>query len=287
MSDPVFKDIPNFEGVYQISTTGVVKSLSRIIPRYPSPYVCKEKIIKPNINRKGYQYCNLYVNSKPSCREIHTLVALTFLGPRPKNMDIRHIDGDPLNNDVENLCYGSRQQNIQDSKLHGTFPIGEKRKKSKLTKEAVIDIRTSEETIESLSKKYGVKEVTISHARSGMTWAHIDIEIPAKRIARNEKNGNSRLTNEQVKEILASSARYAEIAKKFDVSYSMIEKIKRNKFWTNLNSDERSNKYNLLSDENILSIRNSKLPNSLLARIYKVKENTIIYVKSKRKKLKS
>jgi hypothetical protein len=51
---------------------------------------------------------------------VHQLVAAAFLGPRPDGLEVRHLDGDPLNNAVSNLAYGTRLENIQDKKRHGT-----------------------------------------------------------------------------------------------------------------------------------------------------------------------
>ena len=52
--------------------------------------------------------------------KVHHLVAEAFLGPRPEGLDIRHLDGDPLNNRADNLAYGTRSENIQDTVRHGT-----------------------------------------------------------------------------------------------------------------------------------------------------------------------
>jgi hypothetical protein len=72
------------------------------------------------INRGGYRAVVLCDGAHRRTREIHTLVAEAFHGPRPAGMDVRHLDGDSLNNCVENLRYGTRTENHLDAVAHGT-----------------------------------------------------------------------------------------------------------------------------------------------------------------------
>jgi hypothetical protein len=61
---------------------------------------------------------------------VHNLIAMIFLGPRPKGLCIRHLDGDNYNNKIENLTYGTPQENSNDAKMHGRYPIGAKHYRS-------------------------------------------------------------------------------------------------------------------------------------------------------------
>ena len=97
----IWKDIPNYEGLYQVSNLGNIKSLFRY-----------KKILKPIKNTLGYLKVSLYKNKKIKVFSIHRLVAETFI-PNPNNLpEINHKDGNKGNNNVENLEWCTRQQNI-------------------------------------------------------------------------------------------------------------------------------------------------------------------------------
>jgi hypothetical protein len=68
------------------------------------------------VNKRGYLALNLGTES----HEVHRLIALTFLGPRPSGQEVRHLDGDALNAAASNLAYGTRSENNLDKRSHGT-----------------------------------------------------------------------------------------------------------------------------------------------------------------------
>ena len=103
----VWKDIDNFEGLYQVSNLGKVRSLDRIKNQFNGYYysnrLYKGKILKPSISKKGYLRVVLQANGiKKNCC-IHRLVAETFI-PNTDNLPIiNHKDENKLNNQVDNL----------------------------------------------------------------------------------------------------------------------------------------------------------------------------------------
>ena len=112
----IWKDIKNYEGRYQISNYGKVKSLARWIGN--QRYV-KEKILVLNKDRKGYLRVGLSKNGKCLTRRIHRLVAQAFI-PNPLNLpQVNHLDGRKNNNYVNNLEWVNSQTNNQ----HG-YDIG-------------------------------------------------------------------------------------------------------------------------------------------------------------------
>lgn len=94
----VWKDIEGFEGRYQISNLGNVKSL-----RYGGRNEARNLV--PKVNNHGYEWVELIRNGKRSCLQIHRLVAAAFIpNPKPnKYTIINHKDENPRNNCVENL----------------------------------------------------------------------------------------------------------------------------------------------------------------------------------------
>lgn len=109
-----WKDIKEYEGLYQISSFGLVKSLSRIIKWGKGEMISKERILKNTLRYSGgYYRVELYSNCKPKTIDIHILVAIHFLGHTPcgHNLVIDHIDRNKLNNNVSNLRIVSMREN--------------------------------------------------------------------------------------------------------------------------------------------------------------------------------
>ena len=87
----------------------------------------------------------------------------------------RHMDGNPSNNTLSNLKYGTRSENEQDKKRHGTYHWGENNHRAKLTEEQVIEIRKPLTTLtrRQLAQKYGVSFETIIAIRRKRIWKHL------------------------------------------------------------------------------------------------------------------
>lgn len=99
-------DIVNFEGLYQISDFGNVKSLSRTITKGNISYTTKDRILKQSIDSVGYPCVNLSDYKKQKTFRVHQLVAISFLNHKPdrhKGLVIDHINGNKLNNNLTNL----------------------------------------------------------------------------------------------------------------------------------------------------------------------------------------
>jgi hypothetical protein len=105
----IWKDVVGYEGLYQVSDTGEVRSISRKDYRNrTSP----GRILKPWTNKDGYLFVNLYYEvGKYKSRPIHSLVVEAFIGPRPEGFDVCHGENGKLDNSVPNLSYGSHRQN--------------------------------------------------------------------------------------------------------------------------------------------------------------------------------
>lgn len=107
--EEIFKDIEGYEGLYQVSNLGRVKSLERLDSR---GHKVNERILRLKKNRYGYLQVTLYINGKGKTIEIHRLVAIHFL-PNPNNLpEVNHIDENKENNSLENLEWCDHSYNI-------------------------------------------------------------------------------------------------------------------------------------------------------------------------------
>lgn len=105
-----FVGINGFDN-YVVSNIGTVVSYARLVPA--------ERIWQWNPTI-GYYFIRLYKNGRGKNFTIHSLVARAFLGECPEGYEVRHLDGNSKNNSIQNLKYGTRSENRQDSVKHGT-----------------------------------------------------------------------------------------------------------------------------------------------------------------------
>jgi hypothetical protein len=112
----VFKDILGYEGIYQVSNFGNVKSLAREIDNGSGKFISKEKILKPGKDGGGYYQVVLCKESKAKTMRIHVLVAMAFLSHVPdgtRRIVPDHKDGDKSNNTLSNLELITQRQNTE------------------------------------------------------------------------------------------------------------------------------------------------------------------------------
>ena len=159
-----YRDIKGFEGMYQVSNLGRVRSLDRID--------CAGRKLRGapiafNVY-KGYRGVWLNKDSKGTYRRIHRLVGETFI-PNPEGKrTINHKDGDKSNNRVSNLEWATHTENS----LHA-FANGLRRPKRKIDVKdipEILNLRKSGETYEKIAQRYGVTKACIHHIVAGKTY---------------------------------------------------------------------------------------------------------------------
>ena len=123
-----WKDIKGYEGSYQVSDLGRVKSLKRWVDNKGNGgYFVKEVILKSNIKNEPYPIVGLTKNKTRKKFRVHQLVAMAFLNHKPcgHKLVIDHIDNNPLNNNVENLqIVTSRVNTSKDRKGYSSKYVG-------------------------------------------------------------------------------------------------------------------------------------------------------------------
>lgn len=119
----IWKDIKGYEGLYQVSNLGNVKSLQRTIIRDNGIILpIKEKILKQKINTVGYYCLNFYKNKIQKTVTVHQIVAESFLNHTPCGFKfvVNHKDFNRLNNNIENLEIITQRENANQKHLSGT-----------------------------------------------------------------------------------------------------------------------------------------------------------------------
>lgn len=108
---------------------------------------------------------------------VHHLVLFAFVGPRPEGFECRHLDGDPSNNFVDNLRWGTHTENMEDRSKHGTLNVrGELNPNAKLTESDVREIRrrvASGETQHKVAGSFDVTPALISAIIRRVIWKHV------------------------------------------------------------------------------------------------------------------
>lgn len=138
--EEIWKDIPGYEGLYQVSNYGKIKSLGRKTKIPYSERIEKEKILKLSKGKDGYLYFDLCKNSKIKRKAVHIIEAEVFLNKNnfkyKKNEDIsnidynelqvNHIDENKTNNYIDNLewctrkyncSYGTRNERVNEKRM--------------------------------------------------------------------------------------------------------------------------------------------------------------------------
>lgn len=178
-----WRSVVGFEGIYEVSNMGRVRSLDRIESylrkcQYSGKVLHirrkkKGKILRPGPHKTGHLSVVL---GRGNTRAVHLLVLEAFAGPRPDGMESLHRDDNPSDNRFENLRWGTRAENIQDAIKNGGKPLGSKTWNSKLTEDDVIYIR-SKASMKGysmrLAERFGVSSSVICNIANKKTWKHL------------------------------------------------------------------------------------------------------------------
>lgn len=122
MNNPTWRPHPAYPE-YEVSPDGHVRGVDRTGPHYKGgTRRIKGCVLKLNIKSNGYYGTTIISGGQRKHVWAHTMVLETFVGPRPEGHQVRHLNGNRLDNRLENLAWGSVAENAQDRERHGRNP---------------------------------------------------------------------------------------------------------------------------------------------------------------------
>jgi hypothetical protein len=175
MRKEIWKFVDGYLNLYSVSNFGSVKRNDGCVLRGKSKVFVKGRVLSLKKHRDGYLNVNLSINGSQKTEGIHRLVAKAFI-PNPKNKpDVNHIDGNKLNNCVENLEWATKSENSKhawDSGLLSRDNILKNRKKKFFVSNEMIEIIKKEyvpyyNSAKKLSEKYKLKYSAVVNVLNG------------------------------------------------------------------------------------------------------------------------
>ncbi len=180
----IWKDILGFEGSYQVSNLGRVRSLDRVIEcRNGKIKKLKGRVCAPRPNEKGYlRVC--FPDRKDYY--VHRLVAAAFLQKQSGFYEVNHLDENKANNSASNLEWTDRLGNVRHTirsggynrarKIQSLAIRGERHPRAKINEKSVLEIRRRHslgESVTKLSKEFGLTVSGMEKIAYGKAWTHI------------------------------------------------------------------------------------------------------------------
>ncbi len=167
-----FRQVPNYPG-YAVSRCGRVASSKPKRGRGPST---GWNVLSGWRRRDGYLSVSLCGGGNKVSRFVHRLVLMAWVGPCPDGMECRHLNGDPADNRMENLAWGTKQENQADRVRHNTDNRGSRHPLTKLTEADIPVIRrllSQGKPDRAVGRQFGVSRHAIMRIRKGLCWTHV------------------------------------------------------------------------------------------------------------------
>jgi hypothetical protein len=180
METEVWKDVKGYEGYYQVSSHGRVRSLDRHVrrcsetTRFAAGRIMRQFRNKP---KGGYHTVNLRREGGCKTHYVHRMVCESFHGPCPEGMEASHADDIRHHNYPGNLSWQTHAENIRVRGINGGDTHGESNGCSKLTRPCVHIIiamcNSGNYRHREIAAMFNVKREAISKIARGVRWKHI------------------------------------------------------------------------------------------------------------------
>ena len=165
MKNEEWRDVAGYEGLYQVSSEGHVKSLERKVPKWDGERTVKERILKPRTDHYGYLLVSLCAGGKSKTLKVHRLVCEAFHDNPENKLDVNHINENKTDNRACNLEWCTRRENVN----HGTRNVRIAETKSKPVVQYTLNgelIKVWSSTIE-VQRQAGFSQGNISKVANG------------------------------------------------------------------------------------------------------------------------
>ena len=161
----IWKDVKNYEGLYQVSSLGRIKSLSRLMERGKFTHFSKEVIMNGQLDKDGYNVFMLTLNRKQKLLKGHRIVAQAFISNHDNKPQVNHINGIKTDNRVENLEWNTNSENQLHSYKIGTSKKGGEHGRAK----KVLNIQTGifYDTISEAADAHNIRRNNLSRYLNG------------------------------------------------------------------------------------------------------------------------
>lgn len=173
----VWCEFPGWEGSYEISSLGRVRSLDRTVVRHGNGRKIEAryrgKLMKRRRNPAGYPAIRLSLDGSPKDILIHSAVCSAFHGARPDGFEAAHLDGFKENCASSNLAWKRPVDNTADKWAHGTMLCGERHGRSKLSSDQIREIRQATGTQAEIAARYGIAQGHVSRIKNSVKWKHL------------------------------------------------------------------------------------------------------------------
>lgn len=171
-----WRAIPGYEGTYEVSDQGEVRSLDRVV-HFADGRVrqYRGQVLAQYADGCGYPKVTLKRQDRGNRVHLHILLAAAFIGPCPEGQEVCHNDGNPANCTRGNLRYDTRFGNSADKKLHGTLLQGEQVASSRLKPDTVKAIRALRgvQRVRDVAAAFGTCPSHVCNIQRGRRWAHL------------------------------------------------------------------------------------------------------------------
>ena len=173
-----WRPIPAYEGLYEASSLGRIRSLTRVVEqrsKWGGTLLCRKpgRILRPVKGSDGYLGVSLSKDGRILRRHVHALVCSAFHGPRPEGHHAAHNDGAILNCHATNVRWATPTENADDKVKHGTLLVGQDCGNAKLSEDQVLKIKEDRRSVRSIARQYGISPSQVSNIRRGLQWKHL------------------------------------------------------------------------------------------------------------------
>ncbi len=170
-----WRAVSGLDGFYEVSDLGRLRSVTRIVDSgHDGRRLVKGRVLRLDMSTR-------YARAMVSAFGVHRVLTvhlevMALFGPPPKlGEEVRHLSGDRTDNSLANLAWGTKRENAEDKKLHGTYLVGETIPNSRLKVADIHEILK----LEGALPLRGIAEIvncglsTVHHVLTGRTWGHV------------------------------------------------------------------------------------------------------------------